>query len=96
VTAGRAYTLRFTFSEVWWTTAGSRRFDVLVSGARVLSGIDVFDAAGAQFVGTTREVNVTAASSSLAIILAATADNAIIAALEVRPHRAPHSSSCMC
>lgn len=84
VTAGRAYTLRFTFSEVWWTEAGRRSFDVTVGGAPVLARVDVFDAAQARFVGVVREVNVTAASGSLAVGLAATADNAIIAALEVR------------
>ncbi|WIA12618.1 hypothetical protein OEZ85_006275 [Tetradesmus obliquus] len=83
VTAGRAYTLRFTFSEVWWTEAGRRSFDVTVGGAPVLARVDVFDAAQARFVGVVREVNVTAASGSLAVGLAATADNAIIAALEV-------------
>jgi hypothetical protein len=83
VTPGHSYTLRFAFSEVWWTTAGSRRFDVLVGGARVLTGVDAFEAANAKFVGITREVNVTAASSSLAVSLVPTADNAITAALEV-------------
>jgi hypothetical protein len=56
---------------------------VTVGGARVLTGIDAFALAGAQFVGSTREVNVTATGSSLAIGLVPTADNAIIAALEV-------------
>ncbi|WIA32781.1 hypothetical protein OEZ86_005965 [Tetradesmus obliquus] len=83
VTAGRAYTLRFTFSEVWWTEAGRRTFDVTVDGAPVLTRVDVFGTAEARFVAVVREVNVTAASGSLAVGLAATADNTIIAALEV-------------
>ena len=58
----------------------------------MLTRVDVFGTANAQFVGAVREVNVTAVSGSLAVSLAATADNAILAAMEVSGPRLHHSS----
>jgi hypothetical protein len=84
VTPGNAYTLRFTFTEVWWTEPARRVFNVNVGGSAVLTGVDPFALAGARFVGVTREVNVTAAAGVLAVSVVPTSDNAIIAALEVR------------
>jgi hypothetical protein len=81
---GNAYTLRFTFSEVWWEEAGRRVFNVIVGGSNVLLGVDPFGLAGAKFVGATVEVNVTATAGLLAVSLVATTDNGVIAALEVR------------
>ncbi|KAF6260836.1 hypothetical protein COO60DRAFT_1459418 [Scenedesmus sp. NREL 46B-D3] len=83
VIPGNAYTLRFTFSEVWWAEAGQRAFNVIVGGSRVLTGIDPYALAGARFVSVVREANVTASTGSLVVSVVPTADNGIIAALEV-------------
>jgi hypothetical protein len=84
--AGRSYTLRFTFAEVWWAAAGQRVFSVLVDGATVLPNIDPYALAGAKFVPVVLEVTVTAAGATTVVSLQARADNAALAALVVRAH----------
>jgi hypothetical protein len=84
VIPGHGYTLRFTFSEVWWAAPSRHKFDITVGGAPVLTGIDPFALAGdAKFAGEVKQVNVTAAAALLAITMVPNLDNAIIAALEV-------------
>ena len=34
LTAGASYTVRLDFAEEYWTTAGSRTFNVLINGTR--------------------------------------------------------------
>lgn len=82
---GRSYRLRFTFSEVWWSAAGQRLFDVMVDGATVLAGIDPFALAGANFTPVVREVTLTAVGANMVVSFQARQDNAALAALEVRP-----------
>jgi hypothetical protein len=83
VTPGRTYRVRATFDEVYWAGAGVRSFNVLVNGVVRVPGVDPFGLTGAQFAGVLREFDVAAAGSSLVVGFAATADNAILAALEV-------------
>ncbi|HEY6005001.1 MAG TPA: DUF4038 domain-containing protein [Anaeromyxobacter sp.] len=52
LTPGASYVVRLHFAEIWWTTAGSRLFDVAINGVQVLSSFDVFAAAG----GTNRAI----------------------------------------
>lgn len=82
--AGRSYRLRFTFSEVWWEAAGQRVFDVMVDGAAVLTNVDPFALAGAKFTPVVREVTLAATGPTMVVSLQARADNAALAALEVR------------
>ncbi|KAF8069552.1 hypothetical protein HT031_001669 [Scenedesmus sp. PABB004] len=84
-TPGRAYRVRLTFSEVWWTSAGSRRVNVAVNGQAVDTGVDPYALAGAKFVAARREYNVTqgAGSATMTVALTVGLDNAILAALEV-------------
>lgn len=91
VTPGHTYIVRFTFSEVYWTTAQSRLFNVLINTQTVLTGIDPYSlAGGVRWVPVTRQVTYTAPAGStvLTVTLQATKDNAILAALEVS-QRAP-------
>ena len=48
LTAGGHYTVRLHFAELTWTAAGQRRFNVAINGTNVLSGFDIFAAAGGQ------------------------------------------------
>jgi hypothetical protein len=90
-TPGHTYLLRFTFVEVWWTTAARRLFDVRVNGVAVLTAVDPFGLAMAQFTPAMQEVTMTAAAGSgMTVSFAATRDNAILAAMEVR------ASCCVC
>ncbi len=47
LTAGGHYTVRLHFAELTWTAAGQRKFNVAINGTSVLSGFDIFAAAGA-------------------------------------------------
>jgi hypothetical protein len=80
---GLSYTARFTFSEVYWTLADSRLFYVRINGALVISQIDIIAVTGGRFRPLVREVAFTATTAATSISLAATKDNAILAALEV-------------
>lgn len=81
--AGRRYRLRFTFSEVYWSAAGRRRFDVLVNGAAVLTNVDPYALARAKFTPVVREVTVTATGPTMVVSMRTRLDNAALAALEV-------------
>lgn len=91
--ANRSYRLRFTFSEVWWTAAGQRVFDVMVNGAAMLTNVDPYALAGAKFTPVVREVTLTATSNTMVVSLQPRADNAALAALEVSHHL--HTGHCM-
>src|SRR5580704_7187425 len=41
-TPGATYTIRLHFAEEYWTTAGSRIFNVLIDGTQVLTNFDIF------------------------------------------------------
>jgi len=45
---GSSQTVRLHFAETFFTTAGSRTFNVSINGAQVLTNFDIFAAAGAQ------------------------------------------------
>jgi hypothetical protein len=78
-----------SLSQVWWTAANQRLFDVSVNSAVVLANVDPFALAGAKFTPVMREVTVTATGNTLVVSLQSKVDNAALAALEVRSR---HSS----
>ena len=49
LTAGASYNVRLDFAEEYWTTAGSRTFNVLINGTQVLTNFDIFATAGGEF-----------------------------------------------
>src|SRR5580692_9956017 len=62
LTAGASYSVRLDFAEEYWTTAGSRTFNVLINGTQVLTNFDIFATAGGEFKGVAESF--TAAASS--------------------------------
>jgi hypothetical protein len=46
LTAGKTYTVILHFAELYFTTAGSRQFNVSINGAQVLQNFDIFATAG--------------------------------------------------
>jgi hypothetical protein len=84
-TPGHTYSIRFTFSEVYWSAAGLRALDVRVNGATVVAGADPFAMAGAKFTPGVRDVTVVAgAGAGMTVSFVTVRDNAILAAFEVR------------
>jgi len=47
LTPGASYTVRLHFAEIYFTSAGSRKFNVSVNGAQVISNLDIFATVGA-------------------------------------------------
>ena len=73
LTAGKAYTVVLHFAELYFSTAGSREFNVAVNGTAVsgLQNFDIFKAAGnARYTAVVKTVpNVTATSGQIVISL---------------------------
>src|SRR6202041_2783283 len=86
LTAGASYTVRLDFAEEYWTTAGSRTFNVLINGTQVLTSFDIFATAGGEFKGVTESFTATASSTGTVTIQFVTVkDNAQVNGIEVSP-----------
>jgi hypothetical protein len=86
LTAGASYTVRLHFAEEYWTTAGSRIFNVLINGTQVLTSFDIFATAGGEYIGVIRQFTATASSTGTVTIQFVTVkDNAQVNGIEVFP-----------
>ena len=59
LTAGTSYTVRLHFAEEYWTTAGSRIFNVLINGTQVLTNFDIFATAGGEYKAVVEQFTAT-------------------------------------
>src|SRR5580693_9194662 len=83
-TAGATYTIRLHFAEEYWTTAGSRIFNVLIDGTQVLTNFDIFATAGGEYKAVVEQFTETAPSSGTFTIQFATVkDNAQVNGIEI-------------
>ncbi|HJZ01970.1 MAG TPA: putative Ig domain-containing protein, partial [Streptosporangiaceae bacterium] len=86
LTAGASYTVRLHFAEEYWTTAGSRTFNVLINGTQVLTNFDIFATAGGEYIGVIEPFTATASSTGTVTIQFVTVkDNAQVNGIEVFP-----------
>jgi len=67
-TAGSAQVVTLYFAEIYWTAAGQRTFNVSINGTTVLSGFDIFAAAGGANRAIARSFNTTANASGQVVI----------------------------
>jgi hypothetical protein len=65
---GTPYTVRPHFAELSWTAAGKRKFNVAINGTQVLSGFDIFAAAGGQNKAIVEQFTATADASGQIVI----------------------------
>src|SRR6202012_6266629 len=63
LTAGGHYTVRLHFAELTWTAPGQRKFNVAINGTNVLSGFDIYAAAGGQNKAVTEQFTATASAA---------------------------------
>src|ERR1700677_4924007 len=63
LTAGTSYTIRLHFAEEYWTTAGSRIFNVSIDGTQVLTNFDIFATAGGEYKAVVEQFTAVAPSS---------------------------------
>src|SRR6202035_4036652 len=81
-----SYTVRLHFAEEYWTTAGSRTFNVLINGTQVLTSFDIFAAAGGEYIAVIKAFTATASSTGTVTIQFVTVkDNAQVNGIEILP-----------
>jgi fibronectin type 3 domain-containing protein len=82
--AGDSYTVRLDFDEYYWSTAGSRAFNVSVNGVQVLSNFDIFATAGGKNIAIAESFATTAsASGTIAIAFTTVVNNAQVDGIEI-------------
>ena len=85
LTAGSTYTVLLHFAETYFTTAGSREFNVAINGTTVLTNLDVFGTVGKD-TALLETFNTTANSSGQLVIAftAGAANQPVVMGIEVR------------
>jgi len=79
-------TVRLHFAESYWTTAGSRLFNVTINGTQVLNSFDILAAAGAANKAIVEQFTVPANSSgNVTIQFTTVKDNAQVNGIEINP-----------
>ena len=83
--AGSSHTVRLHFAETFWTSAGSRIFNVTINGAQVLTNFDIFAATGAKNKAIVEQFTVNANSSGQYVIQFTTVkDNSLVSGTEIQ------------
>jgi hypothetical protein len=83
-TAGTSYTIRLHFAEEYWTTAGSRVFNVLIDGTQVLTNFDIVATAGGEDKAVVEQfTEVAPTNGTFTIQFATVKDNAQVNGIEV-------------
>ena len=86
LTPGASYNVRLDFAEEYWTTAGSRTFNVLINGNQVLTNFDIFATAGGEFKAVAESFTATASSAgAITIQFVTVKDNAQVNGIEITP-----------
>jgi Malectin domain len=86
LTAGASYTVRLHFAEEYWTTAGSRVFNVLINGKQVLTNFDILATARAEYKAVVEQFTAAADSSGkITIQFVTVKDNAQVNGIEILP-----------
>ena len=84
LTAGSSHTVRLHFCETFFTTKGSRVFNVSINGTQVLTGFDILATAGGQNIANIQQFTATAdASGHITITFTSTTNNALISGIEI-------------
>lgn len=77
-TVGKTYNLTFKFAELYFSTAGSRLFDVYLNGELLLKNFDKYQKANGKFVAFDTTFTFTALTNRVKVEFLATKDNASI------------------
>jgi beta-galactosidase len=84
LTAGSSHTVRLHFCETFFTTRGSRVFNVSINGTQVLTNFDIVAASGGQNIANIQQFTATAdASGHITITFTSTTNNALISGIEI-------------
>ena len=81
---GSTQTVRLHFAETFFTSAGSRTFDVSINGTQVLTNFDIFATAGAQNKALIEQFTMNANSSGQYVIqFTSVVNNSLVSGIEV-------------
>jgi fibronectin type 3 domain-containing protein len=84
-TANSSHTVRLHFAETYWSSAGSRVFNVSINGTTVLTNFDIFAAAGAKNKAVIEQFSEPANSSGQYVIKFTTVkDNSLVSGIEIQ------------
>jgi hypothetical protein len=85
-TPGTNYLVRLHFCETFFTTAGSRVFNVSINGMQVLTNFDIAAASGGENIANIQEFTKPANSSGQFVItFTSVTNNALISGIEINP-----------
>lgn len=94
-TAGSSNTVRLHFAETYFTTTGSRVFNVSINGQAVLSNFDIFAATGAENKAIVEQfVEPASSSGSYVIVFTTVVNNSLISGIEVLPSSCTAGAVC--
>ncbi len=84
MTAAASYTVRLHFAEEYWTTPGSRIFNVVINGQQVLANFDILATAGTEYKAVVRQFTIPADSTGkITIQFVTVKDNAQVNGIEI-------------
>jgi len=84
-TAGSSHTVRLHFAETFFSSAGSRTFNVNINGTQVLTGFDIFAAAGAKNKAIIEQFTANANSSGQYVIqFTSVVNQSLVSGIEVQ------------
>ncbi|HEX2933902.1 MAG TPA: endo-1,4-beta-xylanase [Bacteroidales bacterium] len=83
VESGKEYKVTLKFAEIYFSSAGSRLFDVNVESQSFLSNYDVFAEAGGKNIAKDTSINITPTDSYINIELTSKSSNASIKGIEI-------------
>ena len=84
LTPSGSYSVTLYFAEEYWSTAGSRVFNVTIDGAQVLTNFDIVAQAGTNYKAVQQTFTTTAdASGQVTITLSTVRDNAMVNAIVI-------------
>jgi Malectin domain/Fibronectin type III domain len=90
-TAGTDYLVRLHFCETFFSSAGSRTFNVSINGTQVLTDFDIFAAAGGQNIANIQAFTEPAnPSGQFVIVFTSVVNNSLVSGIEIDST----SSSC--
>jgi hypothetical protein len=81
---GSSHTVRLHFAETFFSTVGSRTFDISINGTQVMTNFDIFAAAGAKNKAVIQELTGNADSSGTFVVtFTSVVNNSLLSAIEI-------------
>jgi hypothetical protein len=82
--AGSSHTVRLHFAETYFSTAGSRTFNVHINGSQVLTNFDILAVAGAKNKAIVQSFSANAdGAGSYAIQFTSVVNNSLVSGIEI-------------